>query len=1023
MSLASWAIQRPVSVVVMALAVMIYGLVTLVDMPTSLFPKVSLPFVTVQVQRPGVAVGELETSVVLPIEREFSLLAGLSRQMSFVRPGVVEFVVGFRFGLDGQAAVARVREALERSGVQRSGAGDLHPPLVRAVDPAATPVLTEAIATHVPVPRVLELVDTIKGLPGVASVKVFGMPRTQRWLRLNVETMHTLGLPPIEVWRQLTGSTPGGSWGYVSAGNAAQIPLRAEPIATEQLVLPNGQPLPLASIGAFGDEPDPLAPRVFVDGRPGVVLEVFRASDANTLEVVDALRASLETWRQKVRMSPSGSAEVLSQTVLDQSLYIRESAREVWVALIWGGLFAMVTVAFALRDVRSALITGTALPISVCGTFVFMTYLGFSLNMLTLLALALAIGLLIDDAVIVRESISKELEKGRAPRVAAIKGTARVFAPVVATTACVLGVFLPVALMEGLVGQFFREFGGTLCVAMVLSTLVAFTVDPMLSARFAGVQRAQPSIVAEDQPHSRRRLWGRRCLKMVLGAVDWCYRHPAWTIGTALGLFLVSVVLAQGKGVDFMTSEDKSQLVVDLVGQPGEGPVALDERAQHIAHGLKSVDGVAGTVAFVGSGSDPFRATIRVQLKNKQDRSQSHLDVAQDVRQSLRAAGQVGLVREPPPIEGVGGEPPLSLYLFGEDLEQLQNEARGLLPSLAAVPGVGSVVIDTAATAQGLRVGVRNGLARSQGVPLNAIEATGRIVGFGLEVPSPTSTGPSYRVGLEQSVPSSVSVFQPQEFVSETLERWRKVLVPAASGTVPLASLVELQPALESFAIDREGGQRKVVLYGAPDGTASLTSILGQWQQIAHRVPLPIKAEIGGDQALVAELQENFGLAILGGVLCIFVMLALIYESLWLSVVVVVSLPLAATGGLLGLVATGERLAMGTMIGMVLLLGLAAKNAILLADGVLWLGRTTLLAQSHRVRVLLAVKARARPILMTSVALGVGMVPTVFMDGAGSEFRAPMALSIIWGLVSSTALSFFVIPALFALIGRIQPKP
>jgi multidrug efflux pump subunit AcrB len=364
------------------------------------------------------------------------------------------------------------------------------------------------------------------------------------------------------------------------------------------------------------------------------------------------------------------------------------------------------------------------------------------------------------------------------------------------------------------------------------------------------------------------------------------------------------------------------------------------------------------------------------------------------------------------------------MYLYGEDLDVLQRRAVDLRSQLADIVGTGSVVVDTAGATPSYLAMVDSMSAVSQGVEPLQVFMTGRIAGDGLEVPGVhhnPNQSPGQARGLWLGLTAETPFQNKMPPAADPLQRFGGLLVPGAKGLLPLESFFKLKLQDEHQAIDRENGVRKVVLYGSPDGSVALSHLLAAWQAIADNEKAPLRAEVGGDKAILGEMVGSFGFALVGGVLCVFVLLVILYENIWMPALVLISLPLAAIGGLLGLWATGERLAMGSMIGFVLLIGLSAKNAILLVDGI----NRFKVRLPIRQAVLMAVRGRVRPILMTSVALVIGMFPTVFLEGSGSEFRAPMALSIIAGMVTSTALSFFVIPALFGALSsflRVHPR-
>lgn len=1000
MSLSGLAIKRPLAAAAVNLGLFILGVLALLRMPVSLFPEVRLPFVTVRVAMPGSTAEQVEASVATVLEPEFSKISGLARQITFVRSNGVEFILGFRFGVPQTEALNGVRNAID--GQLRRLPADSQTPEIRAVDPAQTPVLMEVLERPLVAADAALLLGRLRSVGGIAAVEVIGQPEFKNWFRVDPVRSQKVQVAPLEVLQSLSTQLAKMPWGDLARGLGSQsgesvVPSWARTKEPEMLLLRDGRALPFASIGDFGRETTQNVPRVLVKESRTAAIAIYKRPEANTLEVVTRAQRVLTAWKSQNKVN--------TFTAIDQSSYIRENAREVWLALIWGGILAMLTVAIFLRDMRSGFITGTALPVSICGTFFVISLLGFSLNMLTLLALSLAVGLLIDDAVIVRESISRELERGSPPQLASLRGTERVFAPVIATTLCVAAVFFPVAMMSGLVGQFFREFGLTICVAVALSAAVAFTLDPMLSAYFS-----KPHLVRRELRGLKSRQRGKMRIRGILACTDWCYRNSLPVILVSVVVFGFSVAIAARNGVDFMASEDKDQLLMEIVARPGSGPDELDKTASRVSTLAEQLPGVRQAIAFVASGNDAGRALVRVVLQPKLERGSSrcHLVIARELRAQLAKEGLKVLVREPPPVEGVGGEPPLSLYLYGDNLEQTHEHALELQAALSKISGTGSVVVDTAGIGDEELVTVDQVRALAAGVDPAMILATGRLMLSGLS----TAHSVGARVGGGAAAELWVGAMGNLEQRSSAL---KQTLVPGALGRVALGDFVTFSSARQPQAIDRENSTRKVVLYGAPDGTVALSKILQAWKDTAAGVRQPFRAEIGGDREIFEEMIGNFSTALIGGSLIVFVVLVVLYESLWLPFLVLLSLPLAAVGGLLSLSLAGERLAMGSLIGFVLLLGISAKNGILLVDA----AAKDIHRLGGRLATVRAVKSRMRPILMTSIALAIGMLPTVFLRGSGSEFRSPMALSIIGGIVSSTLLSFFVIPAFFGLATRL----
>lgn len=1025
MGLTAWALGRPRSALTLNIAVSIAGLLCLLSLPVARFPQVRLPFLSVKVTWPGAGVRELESAVVVPLEERLRGLHGLTRQISFVRPNGAELILGFRMDVSEENALSAV--AQELTSLKPLWPEGVAEPSVRVVEVSQTPVGLFALGRRLSAAEQSDLRAELTRVQGVSAVRFQGQPPQAGVLDIDLEELRELSITPLEVVRALRSRLQSVPWGVsiegdrlLSVGASADIPLSQSQsgmsgalLGSMQLV--DGRVMDLGQLVTTreGRADEWGLPRVYLNGSPAYTVGVHKESTSDTAHVVEDARRRLDVWSERLGVSVT--------PVLDQSVYINENAREVWIALLWGGLLAILTVIVFLRETRSGLITGTALPVSVCASFIGLAMFGFSVNMLTLLGLALAIGLLIDDAIVVRESISCEQRRMSDPVRSALVGTQKVFGPVVATTLAICAVFLPVALLGGMVGQFFKEFGLTICLAVVFSTLVAFTLDPLLSAywrpRKPHARQVPPQALSMGSWALSLR---RRALKCVLSVTSWGFRHPLVTLVLAFILFMLSSWGVVRRGADFMTLEDRGQVLIDFLRPPDRPVSALDETAVKIASLVGALPGVNNTVGTVAWGVDPDRGTVRVLLTDKEERSASLPHMMSEIRGVLKGAGVRALVREPPPIDGVGGEPPLSLYVYGEDLEGAHTEAERLAGLLQEVPGTGSVFVDTNGWAPRKAVVFDVQKAEALGVETGHLHMTGQLLLHRMPlVPAGSSVLPGDDREWYVRIGADHAAHVPGVDLAGALP---SVLVPASGQRVPLSGLATLSDDRGPSAIDREGGRRKVVVYGAPDHTRAFSEVLGGWARVAEAAQPPFAAELGGDRALFEEMVSHFLWALGGGLLMIFILLVLLYENFWMPLVVLLSLPLAAVGGSGAIVLAQERLAMGSLLGFILLIGLSAKNGILLVDRINHLRQRGMRLEqpgfrlSWRVCALLAVKQRLRPILMTSVALVAGMFPMLFLQGSGSEFRSPMALCIIGGVVSGTCLAFFVVPSFFGLV-------
>lgn len=998
MNLAKFSIRRPVTAGILSATLLILGIYFQQGLPVSLYPDVSFPFVGVTLQFPGASPEQVESRLIKPLENEFSGIRGLNRLMSFARPGGGQVILAFKMHINDKEAADAVRERV--AAVRGKFPSGVKEPTVRRIDVGATPVLIFGVESQLSREKTAiilndGLIAAMKRVDGVNDVTLDGSGDERLELRLNPDRLTGLRVPPLDIFEQLTAKLSVLPWGDVADGRES-LPLARRPLSDDpefwerlEVNLRDGRGVRLGDLGVVTKARDEKAPQIYVNGKEGFGITVTKRADANTVATVDEVKKVLHRLGvpEGVKLFP----------IIDQSQFIKENAKEVWIALFVGGAFAILIILLFLTDMRSALISATALPVSVGGTFIFMHYLGFSVNMLTLLALALAIGLLIDDAVVVREAIYSEMEKGLRGEEAAVVGTNKVIAPVLATTFAVIAVFLPVAMMSGLVGQFFRQFGITICIAVLISAWVAFTLDPMLSARYAG----------EPRP-LKGKIWNRwrqglLSLEHAIGKwAAWAYRWPLLVIFASIAMLTFSLYLTGRRGGEFLASEDRSQFIVSLRGKSGSLRSENLAYAEEAARKLREIPEVKDTFAEVGTKTDERLTTMRVVLQPKNERKKGLIQLQDEARKKLAGIQANWLVLDPPPIEGIGGEPPLTVYVQGQDLIGLEKVAESVRAKIAALPGVAGARIESYAASSGLGLQFSGQDLAVAGSGAQAVDLTGRLAVSGLE---PGSVG-------DENIPFIVRI-DPQYLNLNAL--WNGVYVPTLKGPMTLGSFVDAQKEVRPSAIDRENRGRKLTIWGSLDRSVTYGVILKQVEKIVKDVPAPFTAGITGDKEFFEELQTSFSTAMLGSLFFIFIILAVQFENLLRPFVILLSLPLALIGGFLALNLANQQLAIGSIIGLVLLIGLAAKNGILLVDAI---GQKSTSDMSLPEAVALSVQERSRPILMTSMAMIFGMMPTAVMQGGGAEFRAPMAIAIIGGVISSTLLSFLVVPAIFGLIGR-----
>lgn len=995
MNLARFSVARPVTAGIISMALFVLGVFYLLKMPVSLYPDVSIPFISVSVPYPGASPEQIESAIIKPIEAEVAGIKKISRVIGVARPGFGQLILGFKMSANEQEAADAVREKIAIvKGKFPQGARE---PIVARVDVGATPILIYGIETDKPADvtfQILEdgLIADLRRTEGINEAKIVGIGEERIQLTLDAQRLSDLRIAPLDIYEQLSAKMAVLPWGEITQNqqvlsvSRSLLPADLDFWRQQRVTLRDGRSFNLAEVGTLDLVRDESASTVFINGKSGLGLVLTKRADANTVASVQAAQKVVE----KVKL-PDG---IKLFNIVDQSSFIQENSHEVWIALFAGGIFAVLVILFFLTDLRSALISATALPVSIAGSFIFMSWLGFSVNMMSLLAMALAIGLLIDDAVVVREAIYTEMEKGATPREAAVRGTDRVAAAVIATSLAVIAVFLPVAGMDGMVGQFFKQFGVTICIAVALSTWVAFTLDPMLSAYFAG--RPRPF---SGQFWDRWRAWLVQLENKIANLAVRSFKNPKSVLVLALLSLVGAVVLSLSRGADFLAFEDRGQFIVNIRGASGSTRKQNEELAARALEKLRDLEGLQEVYVTVGERGNDNLSQMRLVFVPKTERKTGLLEIQKVARTRLIDLGADVLIMDPPPIEGIGGEAPLSVYVYGEDFAETRKVSEDLLAKIRSLPGIANARLETAALAQGIDVAFNSQDLGFAGSGSQAAELTGRLALTGLEAGTVgTKNTPFYlRLGDDDRN-------------LQTL--WSQVYVPSMRGPLALSQFADLSEVARPRAIDRERRSRKMVIWGTLDRSETFGTVLGQVQKLIDDIPPPFFGEIQGDKEVFEEMINSFAIAIAGSFFFIFIILASQFENLFRPFVILLSLPLAVIGGFVALYIFGEQLALGALIGMVFLIGLAAKNGILLVDAIGVKEKSMSLMQA----VEESVKERSRAILMTSIAMIFGMIPTAVMRGGGSEFRSPMAIAIIGGVISSTVLSFFVVPAVFGLL-------
>ncbi|MBL9037167.1 MAG: efflux RND transporter permease subunit [Archangium sp.] len=1025
MTLSDVSIKRPVFTTMLALFLVVLGIIGLRRLGTDLFPDVSFPFVVVSTVYRGAGPAEVESQISKPIEDAVAGISGVENIQSFSRENVGIVFVQFNLTMSLDRAVQEVRDKV--ASVQNLLPRDADVPKVARIDLGASPVLTYAVSADMRSSALRQMLKdklepALAQLDGVAAVRVVGGEVREVRVDVDLDKAKSAGIAPAQIAERIGMENMDVPAGRLELG-PTELGVRAlgQFKAVEEIeMLPitrSSQTGTFVRLGEVATVTDGVADRRTIarlNGKEAVVIEVIKQPGSNTLEVANQVKQKMST------IGPAMGSNFAASLLIDSSTYIEENAKEVWVALVFGGLMAVLIILMFLLDGRGTIISSLALPTSVIGTFFVMYVLGYTLNQMTMLALSLAIGLLIDDAVVVREAITHRLEQGESPKDAASNGTRDVFLAVLATTLSLVAVFVPVSFMPGIVGQFFKQFGITISVAVLISMFISFTLDPMLSSRFS--KRL-------DKGHTSHENVVARVLRSMFERTEagygrvlaWTLTHRWKTAGITLAVIVASLAAASRLGNDFIAPEDRSQFIAELTLPEGASVSESMARAEEAEQLVRQVPEVTDVYTIVGANPDGFsgdanKVRMRVLTVLRAERKRSIPQLKEDVRQRLVGLPAVTVaLMDPPQIEGLGDFFPMMIYAMGPDFQVLTREAERVADIMRTMRNrdgkamASDVRIVTNPPKPELAVAIDRARAQDTGL-------TSAMLGMQMRLAMNGQLAGKLREG---SVETDIMV-RLREEDRATPEQLRTMDVFTPTGVRAVSDVATLEMKETPSVIEHFNRERRVMVIASPGDGVSLG-------EVAQAIKAKLAAEPGppgysffydGQMKTLDEQNEAFGLVFILAFVFVYMVLASQFESFKHPFTIMVSVPLALIGALLGLLVGGWSITLGAMIGLILLMGLVTKNAILLVDQILQNLRA---GEDLNTASLNAGPRRLRPILMTSAAMAIGMVPTAVGRGMGFEFRAPMAVAVIGGVITSTFLTLLVVPLVFAVFEKLTP--
>jgi HAE1 family hydrophobic/amphiphilic exporter-1 len=1019
-------IARPVFTTMLLLAVVVFGLVSWPRIGVDNMPNVDVPYITVTTILPGADPETVERNVSKELEEALNTISGLDTIQSQNYESVSVIVLGFNLEVPLETAANDVREKVQAAITKLPREAEA--PKVQKVDLGALPIIQLAVSGPLPVEELTRVADdelkpALQRLQGVGSIDVIGGRKRELAVVVDPTRLRAHGLAVTDVSQAIAVQSiaiPGGRTTEPTVERVVKLETEAASVdELRDLVIaaPMGKAIRIRDVANVIDGPAEARSVASLDGKQAVALVVRKQSGANTVAVAELVKGALPELQA---LLPSGArVEVVS----DNARFIRSSISSVQEDMIIGAILAVLVVLVFLRDWRSTIVSAVALPTSIIGTFAAMRALNFTFNNITMLALTLSIGLLIDDAIVVIENIVRRLEKGEDPRTAAQAGTSQIALAVLAVTLSVIAVFVPVAFMEGMIGRFFFQFGITVTVAVAISYVVSMTLTPMMSARilkahgtasvhggrtYSGFGALMHSVFGPIRDGLEVFFVGLEARYRAM--LTWALDHRGRTVAIAVGTMVLTLVLGKFVNFTFFPPQDMSIFQGNLEMPTGTPLAVTEAEAERLSAKIRTIPGVLSVFLQVGGGVDEAvnKASLTVNLVPRKARTFSQEDVKNWIREHLNTA-QGGILTVADPSMGFGGRnQPVQFSLRSDDWPALLKAAETIQAKMKAKKGFVDVDTSYRAGKPLLSVRLDRDRASAVGVPAAVVGQTLRAFLGGDKFTSYREKGDQYDVRLRL----------PEEIRRDPNAIAALPIRTPTGQIVELRSVANIVQGTGPSQIDRQALKRQVVLladlkdYSDGESQAFLRAA-------AKELPASIQAGFEGRGKEFAKMGKNFLFALILGVILVYMVLGAQFESLLDPFTIMMALPLSVIGAILGLLISREYMSMFAMIGMIMLAGLVTKNGILIVE---FTNQLRDEGKSVRDALLEAGPLRLRPILMTTVAMVAGMLPVAFARGDGAESRTGMAWAIIGGLIASTFLTLLIVPVVYSLLDRLRSK-
>ena len=1027
------SLQNPVFATMVMLALVVLGLFSFQRLKVDQFPNIDFPVVVITTEYPGASPEIVESEVSKKIEEGVNSIAGISALTSRSYENQSVVVIEFQLHIDGRKAAEDVREKV--ASLRPLLRTEVKEPRVLRFDPSSRAVWSLAVIPEGDKLNAVELTNwseqvlkkRLENVRGVGSVTVVGGSRREINLYLQPSAMEALGVTADQVVaavRNENQDLPVGAIRSLQQERMVQISsrmLRPDDFNRIIVARKNGLPVRLSQVATVQDGAQELENLALYNGQRTLLMSVQKSQDENTIQVVDGLIKTVAELKDQL---PAG---VKLEPITDNSRPIRVSVNNVRQTLIEGAILTVLIVFLFLNSWRSTVITGLTLPISLIGTFMFMQMFGFTINMITLMALSLCVGLLIDDAIVVRENIVRHVQMGKNAFNASMDGTSEIGLAVLATTLSIVAVFLPIGFMEGIIGKFFHEFGITIVAAVMISMFVSFTLDPMLSSIWH-----DPAIDAHGKNHAPVSLYNKtigrvtgwfdrstdRLADGYQGILRWALVHKKSTVLLALGIFVASVFMTRLLGTEFVPKADFSETSVKFETPVGTSLEATEAKARQVEAIVRSFPEVRYTVSTLNTANAQGKNNVNlyIRLVDRKDRSRNADQMSAVLRDRLKQVPGIA-VTHAGLLDAIGGNKQVEFSLQGPDQKELERLAVLALAKIRDIPGL--VDLDSSVKPNKPVIGVRVKQDSASDLGLGTAQLAGP-----LRTLVAGQTVGNWRAPDDQTYDVNVRLSPSARNSPQDLERLPFVVGAAADGSpriVRLGQVAEVSETTGSNQINRRDLMREVAINANVFGRAA-GEVSADIRKAMDSLNLPpgYRYSFGGSTKNMA---ESFGYALSAlamAVIFIYMILASQFKSFLQPLALMTALPLTLIGVVLALLLFRSTLSMFSIIGVIMLMGLVTKNAILLVDFAIRAREDQTDADGRRIpgmarheALLMAAKVRLRPILMTTLAMIFGMVPLAFALSEGSEQRAPMGQAVIGGVITSSLLTLVVVPVVY----------